>query len=432
VDLPEHGSDSTFDGSDGKVDGTDDNTVVIANPRDSGPPASQQLQHNEWVEDNIAVLSEQINDLHYRNETRLYNIEERLIGLSNSQKQLFEDAFQTVIDKLDNLTRKVDKIPLEEVALRKAYGQSIAETAALKATVDTLTKQLDKHIVFPALPLPEPTASSTTMEEMTMQLSVVQNDIQDVLEAVCNPPGKRKRRGSDQNTGHTTLTNQCPATNKKRDASPEHSLMHSQHATSVAQDALDALMRKYPPCPLATTSTEATTDPLPDSNAVQDATLPDAPTTTAPVEKDRWKTMEGKATQKKRRNNKADNKRAVTTVNNTPTTKNGGRGKNTHQPRTNTPSAKKTWAEVVKSGGINVQIVLGNGNLGLTIPMTRRGERQGGAEWRLGKKGGVGERVEEGRGAGGPKVTGKDGTGTKRSGGARGAESRGGGGPVAL
>jgi regulator of replication initiation timing len=102
-----------------------------------------------------------------------------------------ESAFQEVFDKLDNLTRKVDMMALEEVALRKAYRQSIPETAALKATVDTVTKQLDEHIVFPALPLPDPTASSTTMAEMTMQLSVVQNDIQDVLEAIRNPPGKR-------------------------------------------------------------------------------------------------------------------------------------------------------------------------------------------------------------------------------------------------
>jgi hypothetical protein len=393
VDLPEDGSDSTLDGRDGIVDGNDDNTVVIANPCDSGPPASEQLQHNEWVEDNIVILSQQINDLHYKNETWLYNIEERVSGLSNSQQQLFEDAFQTVIDKLDNLTRKVDKMALEEVALRKAYGQSITQTAALKATVDTLTKQLDEHIVFPALPLLDPTASSTTMEEMTMQLSVVQNDIQDVLEAIRNPPGKRKRRGSHQNTGPTMPTNQRLAINKKRDASPEHSLMHSQHTTSAAQDALDALMRKYPPRPLAITSTEAMTDPLPDSNAVQDTTLPDTPTTTAPAEKDGWKTVEGKATQKKRRNDRADNKRGATTVNTTPTMKNGGRGKNTHQPRMNTPSAKKTWAEVVKSGGINVQIVLGNGNLRLTAPMTRRGERRGGAARRLGKKAGVGDLI---------------------------------------
>jgi hypothetical protein len=241
----------------------------------------------------------------------------------------------------------------------KAYRQSTAETAALKATVDTLTKQLDEHIIFPALPHLDPATSPSAMEEMTMQLSHIQHDIQDVLEAVRNPPGKRKRRGSDQNTGPTTPTNQRPATNKKRDASPEHSLMHSQHATSTTQDALDALMRKYPPRPLAITSTEAMTDPLPDSNAAQDTNLPDAPTTTAPAEKNGWKTVEGKAAQKKRKNDKADNKWGMTTANNTPTTKNGARSKNTHQPRTNTPSAKKTWAEVVKSRGINVQIVLG-------------------------------------------------------------------------
>jgi hypothetical protein len=145
--------------------------------------------------------------------------------------------------------------------------------------------------------------------------------------------------------------------------------MHSQHATSATQDALDALMCKYPPCPVAITLPEATTIPPPDSPAIQDTTLPNAPTTTAPVEKDGWKTMEGKAAQRKRRNDKADNKRDATTTNNTLRMKNGGRGKTTHQPQMNTPSATKTWAEVVKSGGINVQIVLGNGNLGLTTPV---------------------------------------------------------------
>jgi hypothetical protein len=124
-------------------------------------------------------------------------------------------------------------------------------------------------------------------------------------------------------------------------------MMHSKHATSAAKDALDALMIKYPPRPIAITSTEVTTDPLPDSPTAQDTALPDAPSTTAPVENDGWKTVEGKATQKKRRNDKADNKWAATTANNTPTMKNGGWGKNTYQPRTNTPSAKKTWAEVV-------------------------------------------------------------------------------------
>jgi hypothetical protein len=104
-------------------------------------------------------------------------------------------------------------------------------------------------------------------------------------------------------------------------------MMHSKHATSAAQDTLDALMIKYPQRPLTITLTEVTTDPLPDSPAAQDTTLPDAPTTTAPAQNDGWKTVEGKAMQKKRRNDKADNKWAATTTNNTATTKNGGRGK---------------------------------------------------------------------------------------------------------
>jgi hypothetical protein len=133
VDLPEDGSDSTFDGRDGIVDGTDDNTVVIVNPHDSGPSASQQLQHNEWVEDNIALLSNQVTDceaIHYKNQQHLYDIEKRVMGLSNNQQQDFEEVnskidnllqemvqrtsaigdemestFQTVLDKCENLTK---------------------------------------------------------------------------------------------------------------------------------------------------------------------------------------------------------------------------------------------------------------------------------------------------------------------------------------
>jgi hypothetical protein len=243
---------------------------------------------------------------------------------------------------------------VNQIISNQAYRPSREETAALKPAVDALRKRINETIATTAPPSPDTTTSSTTIEEMTMQLSVVQHDIQDVLEAVRNPPGKRKRCTSNQDAEPTMPMNRWPATNRQHDASPEHSLMHSQHATSTTQDTLDAVMRKYPPRPLTITSTEATTDPLPDNLTAQDTTLPDAPTTTAPVENDGWKTVEGKAMQKKRRNEKANNKRAATTAHNTPAEKNGGRGKNTHQPRTNTPSAKKTWAQVVKSRGINV------------------------------------------------------------------------------
>jgi hypothetical protein len=139
--------------------------------------------------------------------------------------------------------------------------------------------------------------------------------------------------------------------------------------TSVAQDALNALIIKYPLCPLAVTSTKAITDPLPESRAPQNPTLPNAPTT-APAGNKGWKIVEGKAMQRKRKSKKVGYKQTITMDTNTPTMKNSGRGKNTHQPQQKTPSAKKTWAEVVKSSSINIQIVLGNSNLRLAIPMT--------------------------------------------------------------
>jgi hypothetical protein len=115
--------------------------------------------------------------------------------------------------------------------------------------------------------------------------------------------------------------------------------------------------------------------------------------------------VEGKVTQRKKKNDEADKNWVNETYNKTPTPKNGGRGKNSHQPRPNTTSTKKTWADVIKSGGINVQIVLGNGNLGLTTPMTMRVERRGGVAQRLGRKIDAGERGVIGRGKDGLAMT---------------------------
>ncbi|KAI5810590.1 hypothetical protein BZA77DRAFT_360936 [Pyronema omphalodes] len=89
-----------------------------------------------------------------------------------------------------------------------------------------------------------------------------------------------------------------------------------------------------------------TLEPHPDSSSAQDTPLPDAPST-APAENNGWRTVEAKATQKKKMKAKETTSTAAISKQ-TPTTKNGGRGKNTHQPRQTTPSAKKTWAEVVK------------------------------------------------------------------------------------
>jgi 3-methyladenine DNA glycosylase/8-oxoguanine DNA glycosylase len=76
--------------------------------------------------------------------------------------------------------------------LHEAYSASREETALLRAAVDTLTKRFDENIAIAMLPSLDAMTTSTAMEEMMMQLSHVQNDIQHVLDVVCNPPGKIK------------------------------------------------------------------------------------------------------------------------------------------------------------------------------------------------------------------------------------------------
>jgi regulator of replication initiation timing len=217
VDLPEDGSNSTFDGRDGNDDESDGfsagNMLQHApSAASEAPPASPRYTDDygespvrKWRIElanegarahvfGVEIDCSAENILQYCTANAAtgahleWLIEKRTCAIGDEM----ESAFQAVFDKLDNLTKKVDKMALEEVALRKAYRQSTAETAALKATVDSLTKQLDERIVFPAPPLPDPATSPSAMEEMTMQLSHVQHDIQDVLDAVRNPPGKRK------------------------------------------------------------------------------------------------------------------------------------------------------------------------------------------------------------------------------------------------
>jgi hypothetical protein len=74
---------------------------------------------------------------------------------------------------VNGVAHKMDAAWTENTALRKAYRTSREETAALKAAVDSLTQKLDEQLAIPAPPSPDLLASPTTMEEMTMQLSVI-------------------------------------------------------------------------------------------------------------------------------------------------------------------------------------------------------------------------------------------------------------------
>jgi hypothetical protein len=162
--------------------------------------------------------------------------------------------------------------------------------------------------------------------------------------------------------------------------------MHSRHTAAAAQDALEARTRQCAPRPTAQPLTIAPPHTR-TTNAEPDAPLPDE-TAAAPEAEKGWRTATSKATRRKTKAAQADNTRMETAREKTPTKQNGEWVKKNHQPTTKNYRDAKTWADVVRSGGINVQIVLGNGNLGQAtqVRMTGdRGERRGGTTWRLRK-----------------------------------------------
>jgi hypothetical protein len=247
VDHPNDGNNLSFDGGDENTDGSDDNTIVTASPRDSGLPASpntlnKHIAIQQWLQAMqdglmhscppeapaepgvpqllhlsaathlvLMAIRDRNTKAQCKDEARLIAIDDKVNGLKTDQHLHLKD----LDSKMDSLLWKMDAAWMENTALREAYRASREETAALNAAMDTLTKKLDENIATTAPPSPDTATSSTSMEEMTMQLCLVQNDIQDVLATVSNPPGKRKRCASSQQNEPMTPTNRQPATNKQ-------------------------------------------------------------------------------------------------------------------------------------------------------------------------------------------------------------------------
>jgi gas vesicle protein len=234
VDLPHSGTNATFNGRDGKVDGTDDNSVVHTSQHSSAVAASSpQLPNNDPLTMALDVMKDSfhtfgtmaknvitattqvirnIDEMYHQTQDyikKTYNdIHNLVIDNNNNTQRLIATLLEPLYNCLENIFQKMDIVLSENSELCTAYNTSKTETVALKAAVDTLTCKLNEHTAISAPPSPEIMASSNTMEEMTMQLSVVQHDIQDVLVVVCNPPGKRKQCTSNQDTEPIMPTNQ--------------------------------------------------------------------------------------------------------------------------------------------------------------------------------------------------------------------------------
>jgi tetrahydromethanopterin S-methyltransferase subunit G len=159
VDPPNNGNNLSFDGGDERTDRSDDNTIVVVNPRDSEPPASPDSRFEppaiqQWLSElqtsilctypregpilpaipqilevsaathMLLVYSRDRNmEEHNITKKRLDKIEESVIALNTDQHQLFND----VKSKMDNLLQKIDAAWTENTALREAYHASREE-----------------------------------------------------------------------------------------------------------------------------------------------------------------------------------------------------------------------------------------------------------------------------------------------------------------
>ncbi|KAI5815063.1 hypothetical protein BZA77DRAFT_355728 [Pyronema omphalodes] len=235
ADLCHDGSNPTFDGRDGIVDEVDGNSageplqnvVLAGSPVPSASTDQQQATTTQslymWRREMIQFIIEAFRTGDERHLDRSLQMNHSRIsaltwlGVNQDNKETHRrfdtveenmyDISDHMNDMFDAVLAKLNDLHGENAKLRAAYDSTQAETAALKAAVAALRKNIDEQQqVISVPPSPNLTASSSAMEEMTMQLSVVQHDIQDVLDAVRNPPGKRKRRGSDQNTEPTSPT----------------------------------------------------------------------------------------------------------------------------------------------------------------------------------------------------------------------------------
>jgi hypothetical protein len=125
VNPPNDGIHFSFDGGDERTDGSDDNTVVITNPCDSGPPAPQQLQKDIGKLEHLgrtamalqafqtAILLYAEND--DKHELYMHELNEKPVAISKGETNAYDDdrtrtddRFAVIESKMDILLQKMD------------------------------------------------------------------------------------------------------------------------------------------------------------------------------------------------------------------------------------------------------------------------------------------------------------------------------------
>jgi hypothetical protein len=122
------------------------------------------------------------------------------IMVGDTEAKIQNDKHLMAIENvLHDMRVYTDTIKRPNTELLQAQCMSREETTLLRAAIETLMWQLDENAATPTPPSPAIMASSSsTMEEMSLQWCGVQKDIQDVLDVVRNPVGKRKHALSSE------------------------------------------------------------------------------------------------------------------------------------------------------------------------------------------------------------------------------------------
>jgi hypothetical protein len=147
VDPPNDGNHLSFDGGDGKTNGSDDNSVVNIPQHISAAAASP-----EQLLDNAAQLV-QMTNLYTMVRTSMRDyVQKTLDDMYNLLIKMNDHAIaylKPFYNILEGALQWMDEVLTDNTTLHVAYNACRAETVALKATMDTLTWTFNEQIANP-------------------------------------------------------------------------------------------------------------------------------------------------------------------------------------------------------------------------------------------------------------------------------------------
>jgi hypothetical protein len=130
------------------------------------------------------------SDAQFR-KTVCFNLD-MIMARNTDAQRAQEKRLLAMESKLDDVLQQLDATKHVNNELLEAKRASREENTLLKAAIEELTRKITEQSSPPTPPCPEIANNPCAGQEMSLQLFDIQRDIQDVLEVVRNPRGKRK------------------------------------------------------------------------------------------------------------------------------------------------------------------------------------------------------------------------------------------------